>query len=337
MKPSEQSPALHEPGEVTREWLERVLARPVLDFETVTEKSTWGNQVRIRARIAGDAERSALRVKIGSSAEFGRSEVDYYVRDFVGLADSPLVRCHHATSDATHYHLLLDDHAGTHRNQFEVAPTESYGRRLVEHAARLHAHHWPQRPPSAEALARSLDLALSGGTALIAAMREGFTDGERDRVKSLLDRLPAALRSRLAEPRGFTWVHGDLNPGNVLAPVHGEGPLYLIDHQPFPCSLTTWLAVGDLAYAIVLWWPVETRRTHERALVEHWHSVLEARGVSGYPLELAWQDWKLCGLKQLMVPADWCSKPEDVTGMRWLWESELRRILAFAEDWDAEP
>jgi hypothetical protein len=337
MSPSEKDAALHDPGEVTREWLERALGKPVQDFETVPQSSTWGNQLRIRARVGSEARPRALRVKIGSSAVFGRSEVDYYARDFVGLADAPLVRCHHAAADATHYHLLLDDHAETHRDQFDVPPTEGYGRRLAEHAARLHAYHWPQPAPGAEALERSIAEALSGGAALIAAMREGFTHEERRCVESLLVSLPAALRARLAEPRGFTWVHGDLNPGNVLAPIGGEGPLYLIDHQPFTDSLRTWLGVGDLAYAIVLWWPAELRRMHERALVEHWHAALEARGVRGYPMGLLWQDWELCGLRQLLVPADWCSKPEGVGGMRWLWEPQLRRVLAFAADRDAVP
>lgn len=326
-------PVLHEPDDITREWLEHALGRPVREFTRLDDTSNWGAHVRLRVRVPEDDSPLSLRVKIGSAEVFGRSEVDYYLQKVAGLADAPVVRCHHAAADATHYHLLLDDLADTHRNQFDVPPTEGYGRALVDAAARLHAHHWPQPPPDACALERALAPGLAGLATLLDAMGEGFTTEERDRVRALVDQLPAALRARLAEPAGFTWVHGDLNPGNVLAPIEGDDPIYLLDHQPFVGSdLVDWLGASDIAYAIALWWPVEARRAWERPLVEHWHARLVARGVADYPLARAWEDWRLCALQRVFVPAGWCAEPGAVTAMRWVWEPQLRRILAFAGD-----
>ena len=48
------------------------------------------------------------------------------------------------------------------------------------------------------------------------------------------------------DPNGFTIVHGDINPGNILYPVD-PGKVYFLDRQPFPWSLTTWLGVSDLS------------------------------------------------------------------------------------------
>lgn len=326
---------LHHPDDVTPAWVEQVLGRPVEQFERLDGGSTWGANVRLRVRVAGDDAALRLWVKISSSETFGRAEVDYYLRDFTGLADAPLLRCHHAAADATHYHLLLDDVAETHRHQFDVPPDESYGRALVEAAARLHAHHWPLPPPDAAALDRALAPARDGLETMLDAMNIGFSAAERDAVRRLFEWHPEALRARLADPSGFTWVHGDLNPGNVLAPIEGDGPIYLIDHQPFAASpLGHWLGVGDIAHAIAVWWPVEARRAWERPLVAHWHAALMARGVKDYPLDRAWEDWRLCVLEGLYVPAARCSEPGAVTQMRWVWEPQLRRILAAAADAD---
>ena len=107
----------------------------------------------------------------------------------------------------------------------------------------------------------------------------------------------------------------------------------MIDHQPFATSaLVDWLGAGDLAYAMVVWWPSEARRRWERSLVEHWHARLLALGVEGYAAAKAWDDYRLCALQALCVPAARCAEPGAVTAMRWLWEPQLRRALGASLD-----
>jgi hypothetical protein len=325
---------IHQCSEVTLAWIERALGLAVVSFEAFEPMvSNWGSHVRLRVWVAGIPEPLKLHLKIASVTTFGRAEVDYYTRHFVGLVDAPLVRCHHADADATYYNLLLDDLAETHRDQKMIEPTASYGRALIEAAGKLHAYFWPQLPPDMSLVELSLSRARVGQEAMREAMNEGFTPAERATADRILARNPIALRSRLADPEGFTWIHGDLNPTNVLAPIHGDTSLYLIDHQPFVDStLPSWLGAADLAYAIVLWWPVEIRRQNERLLIEHWHATLAAHGVKNYSLAKAWDDWRLCGLLNINVPTDWCSQPASASDMRWLWEVQLRRVLAFADD-----
>ena len=325
---------LRQPGDLSLEWVEQALKRTVRSVEkSGVIESDWGSHIRLRVSLVGESEPLRLHVKIASAAMFGRAEVDYYTRHFVGVADAPLVRCHHADADASHYNLLLADVSETHGDQKVVEPTESYGRALVEAAAKLHAHHWPQTPPEISLLERTISRARAGKDAMLEAMRDGFTLAERTTVRELFESSSTARLVRIADPEGFTWVHGDLNPTNVLAPFSAGGPVYLIDHQPFADSPSfSWLGASDIAHAIVVWWPPERRRECERRLVEHWHATLASRGVCNYTLTKAWEDWRLCGLDGIYTPAGWCSEPEELLRMRGLWEAQLRRVLAFAAD-----
>lgn len=327
------APVLHAAADVTHAWLERALQRRVEAFETSVAPGTWSTHVRLVARVAGEPSPWRLRAKLASAVTFTTDEVDYCVRRFATLAGAPLVRCHHAAADATHYHVLMDDVAETHRDQFDVPPTEAYGLALAEAAAALHAHGGAQAPPDASAIERSLAEARAGLPAMLDAMREGFGADDRELARALLDSLAERLLARCADPAGVTWVHGDLNPGNVLAPRAGDGPLYLVDHQPFAGSGPSHgLAASDLAHALGVWWPEDARRAWERPVLERWHRTLVARGIAGYPLERAREDWRLGLALGVTVPAARCADPEAVTRMRWLWEAQLRRVLAAACD-----
>ncbi len=326
----------HRPEDVTSTWLSDVLKEPIELLSRVDEVSTWGSHVRLEVRAVSSGEVKRLRVKIGSASRFGTSEVDYYRRLFTSLTDAPLVRCHHAAADATHYHLLLDDLSQTHRNLDDVVITEDYGHALVDAVGRLHAHRWPQSPPRPDDVEHGLKDARAGLPVMLEAMTGGFTEADRDVVRRVFETQPAVMQARVATPAGFTFTHGDLNPGNILAPRNGHpaGQVFLLDHQPFLGSSVNGLAVSDLAYAMVLWWPVEDRRRWASALVESWHAGLLSRGVVGYSLALAREDWKQCVKQTLFVPAARCSEPDALTEMRWLWELFLRRALAAIADLD---
>ena len=75
---------------------------------------------------------------------FDASEVTYYRRDYVDVADAPLLRCYDARySEALRrYHILLDDVSETHVNASEKAPSLDYGLALAEGFAALHARWW---------------------------------------------------------------------------------------------------------------------------------------------------------------------------------------------------
>ena len=324
---------VHDPADVTAAWLEGALGRRIKSFERTEAVSVWGAHVLIVAQVEGEPAPLKLRAKLGSASVFGRGEVDYYLRSFVGLADAPLVPCHHAAADASHYVLLLDDLTDTHCNQDDVPVTEGYGRALVESLAQLHAHRWALPPPDAAGIEASLRDARAGLPVMLEAMAEDFSATERDTVREVFEGLPHALVRRAQDPAGFSWVHGDLNPGNILAPRTGKGQVLLIDYQPFlqppPANA---LAMSDLAHAMALWWPEQARRAWAPALVAHWHAQLAARGAGYASPERLREDWQLCVAQTLTVPAARCAEPGAVTDLRWLWQMHLRRALAALAD-----
>jgi hypothetical protein len=324
---------VHDPAQVTAAWLEAALGRRVHSFHRSDAVSTWATHVRIVAEVEGAPAPLKLRVKLGSAVVFGRSEVDYYLRTFVDLVDAPLVRCHHADADATHYHLLLDDLAESHHNQDEFPVTAAYGRGLVESLARLHAHRWTRSPPDGQTIEASLRKPWAGLPVMLAAMEEGFSAAERAQVAEVFDRLPNALARRAEDPSGYAWVHGDLNPGNILAPRAGAGAVLLLDYQPFADSpVSDQLAMSDLAQAMVLWWPETSRREWAWPVVEHWHRQLESRGCGYASASRLREDWALCVAQTLLVPASRCSEPGAVTEHRGLWQMHVRRALAALAD-----
>jgi Ser/Thr protein kinase RdoA (MazF antagonist) len=137
------------------------------------------------------------------------------------------------------------------------------------------------------------------------------------------------MRARLA---GACLVHGDVNPGNVLLPRAGAGPVYLIDRQPFEWSLTRWLGVSDLAYLMCAFWPAEQRRARERRMLSRYHAGLLALGVRGYDFDALWDDYRLCAMQTAHVAIEWCVLAGDRERMRWLWSAQLERAFAAMDD-----
>ena len=103
-----------------------------------------------------------------------------------------------------------------------------------------------------------------------------------DAMRDLFARHPQAMIERTSDPNGFTLIHGDTGEQNILTPRQGDRPVYIIDRQPFDWSLTTWLGAYDLAYAMVLDWPVELRRQWEMPVLDATTPGSLRRACRGY-------------------------------------------------------
>lgn len=308
--------------ELSRDWLSDVLNEPVVDFVARTESSNWSSQVPLTVTLAS-GERKSLRLKLCLGETFGPSEVAFYTQDYRTLSDPPLVRCYNAQFDpAVGYHLLLDDLSETHHNRRDTPPTREYGLAVAEALGRLHRHHAGAQPVPGDATWERY----------FAEIRPGVIPLEQATGRAYAERFgahEAALRARWSHPVGMSLLHGDLNSTNILTPKAAESPVYFLDRQPFDWSLTYGVAAYDLAYFLILWWPEDDRAAHEAALLRRWW---EAFDQPDYSWELAQADWKLSVEQCLHVPLEWCSKPETVETMRWLWSFQLARVTA-AQSW----
>jgi hypothetical protein len=313
-----QGPVLRRADDVCAAWLTEALGQPVTHVSVVPGAGNWSQQATLRAEL-DDGTTRWLRLKICVGQTFGRSEVDYYTRDYVDLAGAPLVRCFAARFEpGVGYHLLLDDLSDTHHDRRDVPPTVDYGCAVAQALAAMHRHHWETQPaPSDATINRYLDEIRPGIAALEAAT--GRT------LQPHCDRHEQQFRERWTDPRGMSLLHGDLNPTNVLTPKGSDRPVCFIDRQPFDWSLTYGLAVSDLAYFMAPWWPEPVFRMHAPTILRHWYDSLNR---PDYGWAQAQDDWRLSVAQCLNVPLQWCSKDDTRAKMRWLWEAQLARIDA---------
>lgn len=311
--------------QVTASWLSQVLGVDIRCFEIATSESTWARAGKILA-TATNGDTFKLWLKICAGDTFGRSEVDYYTRDYVGLDPSPVVKCYDAEYEpGVGYHLLLEDHSDEFEDRKHIPPTLAHGFAIAESLAALHRHRWgSEDPPTATQIDHSLESVFAG--------IEPFERATGISVRQQIEYHAARMKERWTQPMGLTLLHGDPNPTNVLAPIGGDGPVYLLDRQPFEWSLTYGLAAYDLAYAMAPWWDFGFRTEHGTSILRHWYDHL---GVVHYPWELAQADFELSIEQCLHVPVSWCGETDGADKMRWLWEWQYRNITGFSDPFPA--
>ncbi len=345
--------------QVTPGWLTSVLADgraltagAISSFEVDSGRGNWSANAILKLRYTPDARGTLpgrLFLKMvdagASSADefFGQSEVTYYRRDYVDVSDAPIIRCYDAAFSASlrRYHLLLDDVSLTHVEAAEREPTLEYGLALAEGLATLHARWWgAQRLAEAGApihsaghIRRFVSIAEPGAGHIVDAFSGQLQPGWPALIRKLYANHPQAIIRRTADANGFSLIHGDVGHNNILVPRQGERPVYIIDRQPFNWSLTTWLGVYDLAYAMVLDWPVELRRRLERPVLQRYYQQLIHKGVEGYEWQQLFDDYRLCVAMGVYIATEYC---RGGINQRWLpvWLPMLQRSLTAIEDLD---
>jgi hypothetical protein len=342
--------------QVTAEWLTAVLHRSgaltqgaVVGFDVADGRGNWSTSGSLSLQYSPDAQgerppRLFLKMvdaDTGDGEFFGSSEVDYYLRDYVDVPDAPLLRCYDGRySAAIHrYHLLLEDVSVSHTTACDQPPTLEYGLALAEAFAILHGRWWgaaglaEANAPLHDAahIRRWVAIGEPGVDHIVGRVTSELQPHWPAAIRDIYARHPQAMIRRSQDANGFTLFHGDAGCYNIMVPREGERPIYLIDRQPFDWSLTTWLGVYDLAYAVALEWDVAARRQRERPILRHYHETLSQRGVQGYAWERLWDDYRLCLAMGVYIAVEYCRgqyNPET----QWVWLPMLQKALTACDD-----
>lgn len=341
--------------DVTPAWLTEVLAQSgalqqgaVSGFEVDKGRGNWSANARLKVAYTPGAQGALpqnLFIKmVNTDLEdefFGASEVTYYTHDYVDVPDAPLIRCYSAaySEELRRYHLLLDDVSHTHIEAAKKPPTLEFGLALAEGLAALHAHWWgANRLTEAHAPFHSADhiqafvrIAEPGVPYILKHFSASLKPHWPEMIQTFFTQHPQAMIARSKNPEGFTLIHGDVGHYNILIPREGVRPLYIIDHQPFDWSLTTWLGVYDLAYAMVLDWETEARREWEIPVLRHYHASLRQRGIQTYSWKQLYDDYRLCIAMGIYIATEYC-RGEGGARLVDVWLPMLQRALTACDD-----
>jgi hypothetical protein len=342
--------------QITVEWLTVVLKESnalthgsVTSFELGEGQGNWSENGHLTVAYCDEARGSLpqhlflkmVDADLGDGEFFSDSEVKFYTRDYVNVPTAPLLRCYSGVYSAENhrYHLLFDDVSATHVEAAEKEPTLEYGMALAEGLATLHAHWWGEARLAkadtpmhdADFIQRFVDIAEPGVGHILGRHSADLKPHWPDLLHELYARHSRAMISRTQDLNGFTLIHGDVGHNNILVPKEGNRPIYIIDRQPFNWSLTTWLGVYDLAYAIVLDWDVDMRRQYEIPILKRYHAHLVANGVTDYAWERLYNDYRVCVPMGVYIATEYC---RGSVNERWIntWLPMLQRSLTACDD-----
>lgn len=315
-----------QPDELTADWLtERLRASGALPRGRVVAlgrepvraaRSMTGVLVRLRLvydEASPDAPTTlvakfslaepSLRALVHSLGYFER-EVRFYRRL---AAETPVrtPRCHAAEVDGSGASvLLLEDLAGADHGDFSEGAAVEDLRLVLAAVAPAHARWWGSERLAAQewlelkgllAAPHLHDLVDATWGTFLGRLSVPVTE-ELEQVGPLLSEHVVAVGRHLLLTPPRTLVHQDLDGANLVFPTaDGHRSVVVIDWQAAtlgrPAVDLAWLLAGSCA--------PEVRRAVERELVAGYHRQLVVEGVTGYPLEQLWDDYRLA----LLLPA----------------------------------
>jgi hypothetical protein len=253
--------------------------------------------------VAKFASRDPDSAAAGVATLTYETEVAFY-RDLADTVEVSRPRCYHAAVEAgtPNVVLVLEDLAPAEQGDQLAGCSVDQAALAVDEAARLHGPRWGD--PTLGDLAWLSRERSSEVWTVLPVLWAGFVErygqalapvtvDEGRRLMTLLDVL------RTNEPAVPTVTHGDFRLDNLLFdPTSGHRPVVVVDWQ------TVRLGAGpaDLAYFLGnAFADVEVRRANEEPLVRRYHETLCGYGVTDYPFERCWDEYRRASHASLLM------------------------------------
>jgi hypothetical protein len=324
-----QLPIPSDQNSLTPEWLTHVLRRAgAIDACGVAEvcvEPVGAGQVAdcFRCRLSYDDAESrspaSVVVKLPAqdptSRESGVAQALYareihFYQNLAHVVGITTPRCLFAEIDTGSgmFALVLDDLAPARQTDQLSGLSPGDARTALGELAALHAARWGDPRQLGLAWLQDLRERFSPLYAqLLPTLFDGFAGRYGDHLEPDQLEIITTFRAHLgrflaeqAEPSAV--IHGDYRADNMLFDAAGGTiPLAVIDWQ----TIQTGPALVDVAFLLGASLDPADRRAHEHDLVREYHEALSARGVTGYPWDRCWLDYRRYAYQCLafLVPA----------------------------------
>ena len=238
-----------------------------------------------------------------------RGEVRFY-REVAPTVAVRVPDCHHAwaAADSGDFVLVLEDLAPAEQGDQVAGCSVEQARDALVNLAGLHGPRWCDPGlVEVETLGRNGPDEIALLLQMYGPTTELFLDGLGDLVSAEDATTIRACESvleawLLGRAERFGLVHGDYRLDNLMFPPQGPG-VVAVDWQ----TLSLGLPARDVSYFLGTSLEASTRRTHERELVAAYHDALVAHGVTGYDLDLCWDDYVFAMLQGPLVAVFGCA------------------------------
>ncbi len=316
----------------------------VRDVTIISDRPTLMSRI-IRLRLTYDGPASAspgsLIVKAGLPEQRGtewsngRQEVAFYSDVAPSLPAGLVPLCfeaHHADT-TTPWHLVLEDLTETHAlaTEWPLPPSEAQCRTIVRSLGHLHASWWENPRLGVSVGARLDDAAMDRFIQQMVGHFDVFADRLGDELtderRGFYERLIAAaprLHKRYRDAKNITLVHGDAHVWNCFLPRVGVDTVRWFDWDGWRIRVPT----NDLAYMMAVHWYPERRQRLERALLDHYHTVLLENDVRSYSRTDMQEDYRLSVLWHTITPVFQAGLKLPPV----IWWNNFQRIMAAVDE-----
>lgn len=272
----------------------------------------------------------------------GKREVKFYnsIIDYEGIL--PIIKCYDAQFDEQTEcsHLLLQDISDTHFElDYPLPPSYVNSVKFVEALVKLHSHWW-EKERLHEFMRESFwdfwgeDFDFKKKIKDLQDVIEKFLDFMGDRLSDqrrtiLRDSIEYAIKYRWKCSRTnkhLTLCLRDSHASNAFYPKDKTGNVLLGDWQ----NIFVFRGVSDLSHFMVVHWFPEQRKRFETKLLRKYYEKLIESGITNYPWEECYDDYRASIILHLYVLIEWQWSTVKMPAIVWL--PNIERTLCAFED-----